>query len=215
MPFIFSQMTTQGLEEADRCVQDLRNTPIRGRKTLFRLAQANMLAYTFADFLPGYSASAVHNTMPYHEIVSKPLANADDEGRLFFGVDYSIESNAKAKVAGDIFEIVSAAIMWNIAARWNTYMVDGTWLPRTAYPRPTAARSETRQVGVLNLPRDYDWVRLLTPDATSKINHLRDELAEGGLRLPTSTPDLAVVVLPENHRGDALWKTEFHNLTKP
>jgi hypothetical protein len=215
MPFVFSQVTTQALYEADRLVEDRRNNPIRGRKTLFRLAQQNMLAYTFADFVPGYAASAVYNSMPYHELVSKPLANADDEGRLFFGPDYVIESNAKAKVAGDIFELVSAAIMWNIAARWNRYMVDGTWPPRSGYTRPTAVRSGARQVAVLNLPRDYDWVNLLTPDATSKINGLRDELAEAHLRLPTSTPDLAVVVLPENHRNDALWKTEFHDLKKP
>jgi hypothetical protein len=212
MPFVFSQVATQALNEVDRLVLDLRNAPIRGRRTLFRLGQQNMLAYTFSDFLPGYAASAVYNTMPYHELVSRPLANADEEGRLFFGPDYVIESNAKAKVAGDIFEVVSAAIMWNIAARWNRYMVDGTWPPRSGYPRPTAERSEARQVAVLNLPRDYDWVRLLTPTATNKINNLRNELAEAHLRLPTSTPDLAVVVLPTNHRNDALWKTNIMQL---
>lgn len=215
MPFVFSQVATQALAEADRLVLDLRNAPIRGRRTLFRLAQQNMLAYTFADFVPGFAASSVYNTMPYRELVSKPLANADEEGRLFFGSDYLIESNAKAKVAGDVFEIVSAAIMWNIAARWNRYMVDGSWQPRSGYPRPTADRSESRQVAVLNLPRDYDWVRLLKPAATSKINSLRSKLAEAGLRLPTSTPDLAVVVLPEKHRNNSLWKMEFHNLAKP
>jgi hypothetical protein len=215
MPFVFSRVATQALAEADRCVVDLRNAPIRNRKTLFRLAQANMLAYTFADFIPGYSSSVVHNTMQYHELVSQPLQNADEEGRLFFGVDYVIDSNAKAKVAGDIFEIVSSAILWNIAARWNTYMVEGTWPHHSPYQRPTAKRSEARQVGVLNLPRDYDWVRLLTPEATSKINDLRNKLSGSELRLPTSTPDLAIVVLPKTHRDDALWKTEFHNLKKP
>jgi hypothetical protein len=39
--------------------------------------------------------------------------------------------------------------------------------------------------------------------------------AEAHLRLPTSTPDLAAVVLPENYRNDALRKTEFHDLKKP
>jgi hypothetical protein len=215
MPFTFSQVTTQALGEADRCIQDLRNAPIRGRRTLFRLAQQNMLSYTFADFIPGYATSPVFNTMPYHEIVNRPLENADKEGELIFGADYIIQSNAKAKVAGDIFEIVSGAVMWNIAARWNTYIVTGTWPPRTQYPRPTVERVEDRQVAVLNLPRDYDWVRLLTPGATNKINKLRDELGASGLRLPTSTPDLALVVLPEAFRHDELWRTEFHNLSKP
>jgi hypothetical protein len=174
-----------------------------------------MLAYTFADFVPGFSASAVYNTMPYAQVVDQPLNNADEEGQLFFGADYDVKDNAKAKVAGDIFEIVSSAVMWNIAARWNAYMAEGSWLRRSPYSRPTATRSEARQVAVLNLPRDYDWVSLLTQDATTKINDLRDELSEAALRLPTSTPDLAVVVLPETCRDDPLWKTEFSNLKKP
>jgi hypothetical protein len=37
-----------------------------------------------------------------------------------------VKDSAKAKVAGDIFELVSAAIMWNIAARWNCYMTGQT-----------------------------------------------------------------------------------------
>jgi hypothetical protein len=212
MPFIFSQVTTQALAEPDRCVEDLRNKPIKGRKTRFRLMSDNSIAYTFADFIPGFSSSAVYNTMPYHEFVDQPLKNAYDEGRLFFGADFAVDSNARAKVVGDSFEVVSAAIMWNIAARWNTYTEEGTWPQRSAYQRPNAARNETRQVGVLDLPREYDWVRLLTADAAGKINSLRAELSEGGMTLPTSTPDLAVVVLPETHRYDPLWKTELHEI---
>lgn len=196
-------------------MQDLRNAPVRGRRTLFRLMTANILAYTFADFVPGFSPSVVYNTTPYPDLVTRPLTNADEEGQLFFGQDYTTEEDARRKVRGDIFETVSAAILWNIAARWNTYMADGTWPSRSAYQHPTAERSEDRQVGVLNLPRNYDWVRLLTSDATRRINTLRQELSDSGLRLPTSTPDLAVVVLPENFRSDPLWRTEFQNLAKP
>jgi hypothetical protein len=214
MPYTFSKVATHALGQADRCIQNLRNAPIRGRKTLFRLMTANMLAYTFADFVPGFSSSVVFNTKPYHELVTQPLTNADEEGRLFFDEDYVTEEDARKKVRGDIFETVSAAIMWNIAARWNTYMTSGAWPSRSPYPRPTAAQSADRQVGVLNLPRSYDWVKLLTADATSKIKYLRDELGKAGLSLPTSTPDLVVVVLPETHRRDALWQTELQNLNK-
>ncbi|MHB1594128.1 MAG: Cfr10I/Bse634I family restriction endonuclease [Streptosporangiaceae bacterium] len=94
-------------------------------------------------------------------------------------------------------------------------MVEGTWPSRSPYPRPTAERSEARQVAVLNLPRNYDWVRLLTPGATGKIKHLRDELAQASLRLVTSTPDLAIVVVPESRWSDKRWRTELPNLQKP
>jgi hypothetical protein len=215
VPFVFSEVTTRALDEADRCITDMRNTPVRGRDTRFRLAQANMLSYTFADFIPGFSQSFVHNTMPYGDVVHQPLKNADDEGRLFFGVDYETVGNARAKVAGDIFEVVSSAIMWNLAARWNRYMTGSAWAPRSGYAHPTVPRSADRQVAVLNLPRNFDWVRLLTPDATNSITALRDELGGSGLRLPTSTPDLAVVALPESRRDIDLWRTEFPDLSKP
>ena len=93
-------------------------------------------------------------------------------------------------------------------------MDDRTWPSRSPYPRPTVAPADGRQVAVLNLPRNFDWVKLLTPEATGKITSLRDELGADGLRLPTSTPDLAVVVLPESRRDIDLWRTELPDLSK-
>jgi hypothetical protein len=136
-------------------------------------------------------------------------------GVSFSGVDYFTESSARAKVAGDTFELVSAAIMWNIAARWNRYMAAERWPARSGYPRPTVTPDTNRQITILNLPRNYDWVRLLTPQATGKITALRNELGESHLRLPTSTPDLAVVVLPQACRDDDMWRTDLPNLSKP
>ncbi len=176
---------------------------------------ANSLAYTFPDYVPGFSPNRVRNDMPFDKFVHQPLKNADEEGMHFFPKDYTVSSNAKAKVVGDSFEVVSCAILWNIAARWNTYMVDGTWPQRSPYQRPTAERSQARQVAVLNLPRRYDWVKLLTADAVDKIKNLREELAEAGLRLVTSTPDAAIVVVPESHWADQRWRTELPNLQKP
>lgn len=214
MPFVFSEVATRALAVSDRCINDLRNAPVRGRTTKFRLAQANMLAYTFHDFVPGFSTSSVYNSMPYRDVVDRPLSNADTEGTLLFDVDYAVSGNAKAKVAGDIFELISAAVMWNIAARWNNYMIGGRWQARSGYHRPFVAPQSNRQVAVLNLPRDFDWVRLLTPAATRAIEGLRKELGKAGLRLPTSTPDLAVVVLPGSRSSDDLWRTELNSLSR-
>lgn len=214
MPFVFSEVRTRELDVAERCIEDVRNNPISGRNTKFRLAQQNMLAYTFADFVPGFSDSNVYNTQPYKETVERPLQNADQEGLLFFGADYTTNSNAHAKVGGDIFEIVSSAIMWNIAARWNSYMTGTTWPTRSGYARPVVTPSLNRQVAVLNLPRNYDWVRLLTEAAENKIAALRTELSASGLKLPTSTPDIAIVALPESRRNEQLWRTELPNLSR-
>ena len=214
MPFVFSEVATRALDLSYRCIEDLRNAPVRKRDTKFRLSQTNMIAYTFADFVPGFSTSNVYNTKPYKEVVGQALLNADKEGKLFFDVDYAVNGNAKAKVAGDVFEIVSAGVMWNIAARWNNYMIGEPWRDRSGYGRPATGPRENRQVAVLNLPRNFDWVRLLTPKATHEIDRLRGELSTVGLRLPTSTPDLAVVALPESLRHDPVWRTDFSNLSR-
>lgn len=214
MPYIFSKESTRSLDFDNRCVTDLRNAPVANRKTKFRLAQSNMFAYTYQDFIPGFSDSVVYNTKPFHELVEQPLNNADEEGVMFFGSDYSIQSNARAKVTGDLFETLSAAVMWNIVSRWNRYMAENTWAPRSGYKKPAAKPALHRQVAVLNLPRNYDWVRLLVPEAVSKIAALRGELSNSQLLLPTSTPDLAIVTLPESAQHDQVWRTELPNLSR-
>ena len=89
MPFIFSPEATDALDAADRCIEDRRiedrrNNPIRGRKTKFWIMSANSLAYTFPDYVPGFSPNKVRNDMPFNELVHQPLNNADEEGETPF-----------------------------------------------------------------------------------------------------------------------------------
>ncbi|PRZ39649.1 Cfr10I/Bse634I restriction endonuclease [Antricoccus suffuscus] len=213
MPFRFSQVATNALSPEDRCIQDLRDAPIRNRKTQFRLLQQNMLAYTFGAALPGWGSSGL-NAMPFQEVVRQPIANARAEGDYLYGSDFTLDSNAIAKVTGDIYETLTSAILWDAAAYWNSFMATGNWPTPRRYARPSVGRSERRQVGIVNLPRRYDWVRLLEPNAKARIAVLRDKLAENNLSMPTSTPDIAVVVLPDEVRKDDIWRTPFLNLDR-
>lgn len=212
MPFDFSAEETERLVAADRCIEDRRNNPIPGRRTKFRLNQQNMLAYTF-PFVPGFAPSGV-NSMSFKDLVRRATQNARREGDLFYRRDFEVASNAVAKVEGDIFEALEAAIHWNAAARWNRYMATDTWETHPRYPRPLIEPSSTRQVAVLSLPRGYDWVRLLAPDAQAVVAALRRELQEHGLSLPTSTPDMLVVVLPRTHQRDERFGTELTDLSR-
>ncbi|MBE9498251.1 Cfr10I/Bse634I family restriction endonuclease [Streptomyces sp. GKU 257-1] len=216
MPFTFSQIETKNLAKEDLCITDLRDAPVRGRKkTTFRLAQQNMLAYTFPNFIPGFAESGI-NGMPYRELIDRPLDNALKEGDLLYGVDFKVEGNAKSKVAGDVYEKISSAVLWNAAAWWNRFMVGDSWPSKPKYARPNVKPSPpARQVAILNLPREYDWVRLLEPGARDQINELRNGLDGKGFGLPTSTPDLAVVVLPEEWRDNDLWRTPLPDLKRP
>jgi hypothetical protein len=201
MPYVWSQVATDALPDDHKCVQDLRAAPVRNRHTLFRLLQQNMLAYTFDSFVPGFSLSGVVNDKAFTELVEQPTVNARREGAHRFAADFALTREQVAKVEGDIFEILDATVLWNAAAMWNAYMVSGVWPRRSAYTKPPPAlRRSTRQVAVLSLPRNYDWVLLLTPRARQGVDQVRDELATADLLLPTSTPDVMIVVLPDGFR---------------
>lgn len=212
MPFRFSQVATDALPEERRCIQDLRDSPIRNRRTRFRLLQGNMLAYTFGAGMPGWAGAGL-NSMGFQEVVGQVIANSREEGNYLYGNDFNVNSNAVAKVTGDVYEVLTSAILWDAAAHWNNYMLGGAWPTSPRYARPTVGASPSRQVAVVNLPRRYDWVRMLEPQATAKIATLRDQLGVNRLTMPTSTPDIAVVVLPEKLRGDDLWRTPVRNLS--
>lgn len=211
MPFDYSAETIDALPVDRRMLEDRRDNPVRGRTTRFRLAQQNMLAYTFPSFVPGFAESGINN-LPFRQLVERPTLNARREGMHLYGRDFEVAGNAVAKVEGDIFESVQAAVHWNAAARWNGFMTEDEWPAAPRYPRPTIPGAENRQVAVLSLPRRYDWVRLLTPDARTAIQAVRDELGAHGLTLPTSTPDIVIVALPDEYRTDAEWRKPLPDL---
>lgn len=213
MPFRFSKVATQALDPSMRLIEDLRNAPVKGRDTQFRLAQQNMLAYTFDASVPGWGPPGL-NSMPFIQVAKRAVENALDEGRFLYGADFTVKPNAIAKVTGDIYELLTSAILWETAAHWNTYMCGGPWPTSPRYGRPSVSPSARRQVAVLNLPRRYDWVRLLVPAAQEKIDEIRRRLAERGLSMPTSTPDIAIVVLPEDIAADDVWRTPLGNLSR-
>ena len=216
MPYQFSQVATNALALDQMLVNDIRNAPVRNRTTQFRLATQNILAYTFDTWVPGFSTSHVYNTTSVDDLVKQGVANAVQEGQLRFQQDFNVEGNAKAKVLGDLYETITSGMLWDAAAMWNDYMVTGDWTGNPRYRRPTTQPSPTRQVAVLNLPRGYDWVRLLSPGARQAINAVRQPLEVQGLTIPTSTPDIAVVVLPDaDAQGDPVWRDPLGSLGLP
>jgi hypothetical protein len=199
VPFAFDPGKSATLAPALVPIEDRRNDPVRGRPTKFRLAQANMLAYTFPDFVPGFAPGGI-NRLPFPKLLGRPLENAVDYGTQMYGQMFEVSSNQTAKVAGDIFQEVEAAILHNVATYWNRYMAGETWTLSPRFARPQVQPGLGRQVAVALLPRRYDWVRLLTPADRGAIDAVRSELAQHELLLPTSTPDVIVVVLPEEAR---------------
>jgi hypothetical protein len=211
VPFAFDPGLSAELPDALKPIEDRRNDPVRGRPTQFRLPQGNMMAYTFGDFVPGWAAGGI-NRLPFPQLLGRPIENALAYGKQQFGQAFEVSSNQIAKVAGDIFQEVEAAALHNLACAWNQFMATGVWAPPTSYKKPSVAPAVNRQIAVVSLPRRYDWVRLLNKSAFGAIQGVRDDLAEHGLLLPTSTPDLIVVVLPDDCQEDSQFTTPCPNL---
>jgi hypothetical protein len=208
MPLVWSAELFPELPVERRLVEDRRSNPVHGRRTLFRLLQQNMLAYTYAEGIPGFAAPGA-NSLPFQDLILRAQLNAEAEGRSRFGADFVTSTQQIAKVLGDVFEVVETAIHWNAAARWNGLMTGSQWPTTPRYPRPGVVPDPGRQVAVLGLPRGYDWVRLLTPVAQAEVNSLRLALRERDLGLPTSTPDLLIVALPAHLRNDERFRHEL------
>jgi hypothetical protein len=211
VPFVFDPHVTDELPDERRCVEDRRNNPVRGRATLFRLSQQNMLDYTYQEFVPGFAPTGI-NRLGFEQLVAKPTDNARAEGDHLYGDQFRVTTEQVAKVEGDLFEVIESAILWNAAARWNAYMAGEEWATTPRYTRPHLAPDTERQVAVLNLPRRFDWVRMLEPGARDAVQAVRAQLEAHDLLLPTSTPDILIVVLPEEYRNDPTFRTELPNL---
>jgi hypothetical protein len=211
MPFVFDHNVTDKQSPSERMIEDRRENPVRGRETKFRLLQQNILSYTFSSLIPGFGEPGM-NLLPFPKLIGQPIDNALAEGEYLYGDQFETTSNQVAKVAGDIFQQVESAILWNAAARWNAFMAGASWPSTPRYTRPVVGSSLSRQVAILDLPRRYDWVRLLTPEAQKTITALRTRLAAHSLLLPTSTPDIIVVALPRDCHEDARFTTGLPNL---
>jgi hypothetical protein len=211
MPFAFDPGLSADLPADLVPIEDRRNDPVRGRPTLFRLAQSNMIAYTFPDFVPGFAAAGI-NRLPFPELLGRPIENALSYGKQMYGQVFEVSSNQIAKVAGDIFQEVEAAVLHNVAACWNAYMAGGPWPLAPRYAQPPLAPDSARQVAIVGLPRRYDWVRLLTRQDRAAIDAVRAGIANHDLLLPTSTPDIIVAALPEEARLAPEFVTMVPNL---
>src|SRR5579859_2648803 len=150
MPYTFTPSICQqcpfGL-----CFEDRRNNPIRGRKTQFRVRQQAALGCTFEEFVPDFDLELEHN-LTFDEYILHFRNNILQAGKLLIGDEFKINGNALAKVEGDIYELLEATVLWNIAAAWNRYMDSGP------------LRQADREIIPL-----YNHIKLLQPESKHKI----------------------------------------------
>jgi len=177
------------------CIEDLRARPIHGRSTQFRLKQHTALTCTFEDFLPG-SRSDPDPGRTFDEYIGQFRANAQKAGSVLFGSPANLSSSALAKVEGDVFELLIAAVLWNAAVAWNRLMDSGKWsLPYVRQPE-AAVIAPDRKVAFVKLPRNYDATLLFTESARANIRAHEKALTLRNMELGLSSPDIVGVRIP-------------------
>ncbi len=193
------------------CFEDLRNTPIRGRTTKFRLTQATALHCTFHDFTPG-GLSDPDLTRSFDVYLKQLESNVIAAGKSLLGDEFDIGGSALAKVSGDSFELMHAALLWNAAVQWNKLMGTGEWEDGIFAMPERSVPSVRRKVGVLWLPRGYDTTLLFRPDVRDALRASQVALETRGMSLNMSAPDVVGIRLSTDLNVDlSIFEQEIPN----
>lgn len=189
----------------DGCIADLRSAPVRGRTTQFRIAQDNLMSCAFDGFVPGCEGDpdpdrtfAFYRQQAQSNMLAAGGINFPATSSLrAFDVD-DIRGAAWGKVAGDMYEILEAAALWNAAATWNQFMDTGIWRAGSTFTQPTnAIATPMRRIAIVKLPRGYDSTRLLTPAARASYAAFQRALTAEGMQLRLSSPDIVGLRIPD------------------
>lgn len=210
MPFIFDPSVCAACPHG-LCIEDLRKSPIKGRRTKFRLKQLAAMNCSFDSFCPT-SSSDPDPKRSFDEYLNQFRANARDAGANLFGSSFDVSDSAIAKVEGDVFEDLEAAALWNAFAAWNQFMRSGNW-PSGPFTQPEyAVPTPTRRVACLTLPRGYDTTRLFNPVVRNEVLAFMKALESKGMRLGLSSPDIVGVRVPTTDPAFDIFDNEIANL---
>ncbi|WP_217358863.1 Cfr10I/Bse634I family restriction endonuclease [Ruegeria arenilitoris] len=166
------------------------------RSTKFQIAQQRLLDCAFDTFAPGAigDPDPTRSFKSYREQSYENLAAA---GKIIWGDEFELTSGQKGKVDGDIFEIMVAAALWNVASAWNHLMNTGLWKHPTLDVPMNAVPTPKRKVAIIKMPRGRDTTELLTPAARAEYQAFETSLQSRGMELKLSTPDILGLRIPD------------------
>lgn len=199
MPFTFGDQraTCEACRAAkNTCIQDTRVERIRNRSTEFRILQSRMMDCSFEEFMPG-GENDPDPTRPFSVYRDQSKANTEAAGRILFGDDFSLTTQQRGKVDGDVFEFLEAAALWNAMAAWNQFMDTGAWTSSVLQCPQGAIATPNRKVAVVKLPRGYDSTKLFNPATLKAYKAFEHSLALQDMELKLSSPDLVGIRIPD------------------
>ncbi|KAF0675907.1 Cfr10I/Bse634I family restriction endonuclease [Profundibacterium mesophilum] len=177
------------------CLLDVRQVK-NNRSTKFQITQHRLLACAFESFTPG-SIGDPDPTRTFKAYREQGYKNLEEAGKIIFPSDFELTTAQKGKVDGDVFEMLEAAALWNVAAAWNSFMDTGVWSHPTLKKPQGAVPTPKRKVAIIKMPRGGDTTQLLTPSARAEYQAFEASLSGRGMELRLSTPDILGMRIPD------------------
>jgi hypothetical protein len=124
-------------------------------------------------------------------------ANVGRAGEIIWPGAFKLTEAQKAKVDGDIYEMMEAAALWNAAAAWNHLMDTGEWSSQVFTKPQDAIPTPTRKVAIVKMARGADTTKLLNEKARAEYRFFENGLEKKGMELKLSTPDILGLRIPD------------------
>ncbi|RWC46086.1 MAG: restriction endonuclease [Mesorhizobium sp.] len=148
------------------------------------------------DFVPGGDGDP-DPSRTFQSYRAQALSNANRAGDILWPGDFQLTEAQKAKVDGDIYEMMEAAVLWNAAAAWNHFMDTGVWTSLVFKQPPSAVPTPARKVAIVKMARGADTTKLLNEKARAEYRAFETALEAKGMELRLSTPDILGLRIPD------------------
>lgn len=205
MPFLFPdapQEQTQNVVCAacyaagTGCLVDARGGLIKGRKTEFQITQGRVVDCALDRFVPG-TDNDPDPTRSFLAYRQQAYSNVATAGRIIWADAFKLTEAQKAKVDGDIYELMEAAALWNAAAVWNKFMDTGKWESKVFNRPANAIATPSRKVAIVKMARGADTTKLLNDKARAEYRAFEGALSTKDMELRLSTPDILGIRIPD------------------
>lgn len=205
MPYVFPNHPEEGTQSVvcaachaagKGCLVDARGGLIRGRNTEFQITQSRVVDCALDSFVPG-SDNDPDPTRTFMAYRQQAYSNVEAAGRIIWPDAFRLTQAQKAKVDGDIYELMEAAALWNAGAVWNKFMDTGRWESQVFSQPPDAVPTPARKVAIVKMARGADTTKLLNEKARAEYRAFETALTGKDMELRLSTPDILGVRIPD------------------
>jgi Cfr10I/Bse634I restriction endonuclease len=204
MPFNIPDPTICETCDFGTCVTYIREQSkrMKDRDTQYRLVQKAGMECAFESWIPGFTKSKSY-ALPFKYFIDQLIQNANGAGKHLEGLTPSrfgdveekflLTPQQLGKVRGDVFQMLSQAILWNCCAYLNMTKTGTDISSIEELPSELLNLKSSHVIAVLTLGDNYDLKKILDGVSRKAMNTYESMLQIYQTRLSYSTPDLICV----------------------